>query len=152
MLPLIFTLFPFFQMENQCRQIMCIAPPPTAEQYMLQKNIIYSIGGNWPKYYDCGWILTEAYRHEWYKWPKIHSWFLVCQKSKTLARSWDILVNQNPWERHVALITSNYSQGSVYVLDYVAMNTRASYRKHALYEWTFVLDKECLLTRKIFPK
>lgn len=63
---LFFSLFsPFYYLPIQCEQIMSIAPPAvieTAEDYLLKKTIKYRYGANGPEYYDCGAVLTEAYR------------------------------------------------------------------------------------------
>lgn len=112
------------------------------EKYILDKRIEYRLWWNWPVYYDCWWVVTEVYRKMWYKWNKISSKTLQCKKSITLAKKYDILINPNI---HVALITSKYKNWSVQILDYVNTFHYPSYRYHGWINWTYVLDKNCLL-------
>lgn len=119
----------------------------TAEKYIRKTNITYCMWWNWPRCYDCGWIVTKALRQEWYSWPKISSNTTFCIKKNTQAKAWDILINTNTWQRHVALITSDYYRWSVWIIDYVQYFTRPSYRIHGLYRWVYVLDKNCLIDK-----
>lgn len=145
-------IYPIYYNTNMCHQNMCVHYEQNmkSEEFMLNKRIKYFMWWNGPVYYDCWGILTEAMRKEGYIGKKIHSWFLKCRKPNIQAKAWDILVNQNEWQRHVALITKDYKNGSVQILDYVAKNTAASYRKHSFYNNIFTLDKECLLSLKSY--
>lgn len=122
----------------------------SAENFMLTTPIKYSLWWNGPEYYDCGGIVTEALRQEGYIGKKIHSRFLKCRKPNNEAKTWDVLINQNDDDRHVALITSDYDNGVVEILDYVARGTVASYRSHTFYDNIFTLDKTCLLSLKSY--
>lgn len=120
-------------------------PNINAEQFLNQATIKYRLGWNWPNYYDCGGILTQALKQEWYIWPKITSHTTRCRIPNHQATYWDILVNTNTGQRHVALITSDYHNNKVQILDFVDHYTNASYRIHSLYRWVYVLDTRCLL-------
>ena len=149
---IILYLFPFLLFPNKCEQIMCIAPvveeAHTAENYLLKKSIHYVYWGNWPVNYDCGGVLTEAYRSVGYRGEKISSNIDYCFKNNRNAKPGDVLINKNIWERHVALITSHYKNWRVQILDYVEKNTIASYRMHSFYEWIMTVDRECLMRMK----
>lgn len=121
------------------------------ELYIKNKPIEYRLGGIWPKYYDCGWIVTEAYRKMGYKWFKLNSHFSLMDKSCIIplnkSKAWDVLINSNPWQWHVALITNNIGN-KVEILDYVNTHRHSSYRFHSSYSWVFALSKNCLLNQK----
>lgn len=112
------------------------------EKYLLNKRVEYRLWWNWPIYYDCWWIVTEVYRKMWYKWNKISSKTIQCKKDITKAKKYDILINPG---LHVAFVTSNYKDRSVQILDYVNTYHYPSYRLHWSINWTYVLDKNCLL-------
>lgn len=147
----LFFFIPFFSLQNKCEQIMCVAPKYSQESiienHILSKKIKYVYWWNWPHVYDCWWILTEAFRKAGYLWEKISSNIDYCFKKRKDALPWDILVNKNVWERHVALITGWYKNGQVVVLDYVEKNTISSYRKHWFYDGIFVVDRECIMRK-----
>lgn len=135
---------------NQCfAPPICKMPPlPVIEQYLLDTPIKYQMWWNWPVYYDCGGILTEAYKQDWYKGEKINSRFEYCIRwNPRNAQPWDVLVIRNE-PRHVALITSKYSHGTVEILDYYEKKTTASYRLHGIYAGIEVLSKDCLMSLK----
>lgn len=144
-----FSLFPFFFSQNSCEQNMCIAPiyaqEKIIEHHILTKKIKYVYWWNWPHVYDCWGILTEAFRLWWYKGEKISSNIDYCFKNRKNAMPWDVLVNKNIWQRHVALITEKYSNWKVVILDYVKNNTTSSYRMHWFYDGIFVVDRNCLM-------
>lgn len=143
-------IIPFFMVPNQCLATevnMCYNTGITAEQYLLTKKIKYQMWGNGPVYYDCWGVLTEAYRKEWYRWQKIHSWTYDCVKSPRNASPWDVLVKRDE-PRHVALITSYYHEWAVTILDYFEKNTKSSYRKYPIDKHTAVLSHDCLLSIK----
>ena len=118
------------------------------EQYLRNKKIEYRMWWSWPKYYDCWWVLTEAFRLVWYRWFKLNSHFYLmgknCKIQISEVKKWDVLVNTNEWQWHIALITKNLGR-TIEILDFVSKYNRSSYRIHGQYDWIYFLSKDCLL-------
>lgn len=119
------------------------------EKYIESKHIRYKLWWNWPIFYDCGGIITEALRLNWYKGKKIHSRTFDCvRNNKYNAKKGDILINRNEEERHVAYITSDAKNGLVEILDFYQNKTTASRRIHWLGKNIYVLSSDCLYSIK----
>lgn len=122
------------------------------ETYIKHKEIRYKLWALWPIYYDCWAVVTEALRHIWYRGFKLNSQFYLmeprCKQPLYKAKKGDILINSNPGQWHVALITQNLGRG-VQILDFVNGDKKHStYRQHWSYSWVTSLSKDCLLSQK----
>lgn len=121
------------------------------EQYIRNKEIRYKLGGIWPMYYDCGGVVTEAIRSVWYRGYKLNSRFSLmdptCRISANRAKPGDIMINENPWQWHVALITGS-NKKTLQILDYVKTHQYPSYRYHWIYQGVYAVSLECLLNQK----
>lgn len=125
------------------------------EQYIAHKEIHYKMWGIWPYWYDCGWIVTEAYRKIGYRWFKLnsHGYLMdpTCRIPLSRSRKWDVLINTNAWQWHVALISENIDW-RITILDYVSTHNRSSYRYHGNYSWVYAVSKDCMLNQKYWIK
>lgn len=118
------------------------------EKYIQDKKIEYRLWWNWPVYYDCWWVVTEAYRKLWYTGYKFNSklYWMKCQQSIYKSKKGDVLIDTNEWKNHVALITST-EWNKIKVLDYVNTFLKSSYRYYWIYPGLVSLDKDCLLNK-----
>lgn len=121
------------------------------EQYIRNKEIRYKLGGVWPTYYDCGGVVTEAIRSVWYRGYKLNSRFYLmdptCRISASRAKRGDIMINENPGQGHVALIT-DVSKKGLRILDYVKTHQYPSYRSHGIYPGVYAVSLDCILSQK----
>lgn len=125
------------------------------EAYLKLKPIHYKLWTDGPIYYDCWWIVTEAYRMVGYRWFKINSHYYLmetrCKIDPRKAKKWDLLINTNLGQWHVAFISENHYP-RMYILDYVNTHRYASYRYHSIYSWVEVMSKDCMLNQKYWIK
>lgn len=125
------------------------------EQYIRNKEIRYKLGWVWPVYYDCGGVVTEAIEAVGYRGYKLNSRYSLmdptCRISANRAKPGDIMINSNPGQWHVALITE-VSKKDLQILDYVKTHRYPSYRRHGIYPGVYAVSLECLLTQKHYLK
>lgn len=123
------------------------------EQYIRNKEIRYKLGGVWPTYYDCWGVVTEAIRSVGYRGYKLNSrYFLMdptCRIPANRAKPGDIMINENPGQGHVALITGS-GKKVLQILDYVKTHRYPSYRNHGIYSGVYAVSLDCLLTQKYY--
>jgi len=123
----------------------------TAKDYLINTQIEYCLWWVGPDCYDCWGIVSQALKQEWYRWKKISSYNFPqhCVIPPKSAKEWDVLINTNTWQRHVALITStyNYKTNDLWILDYVLKYNEAKYRQHSIYKNVYILSKSCLFYR-----
>lgn len=114
------------------------------ESYLLWKDIKYKLWSNGPIYFDCWWIVRSALKSIWYKWDKIWSSYVWKFKPFKLAKHWDLLINKNKWQRHVARISEWYHNWKVTLLDYATDFRKAKYREHSSWKWVYIIDMQRL--------
>lgn len=121
----------------------------TAEEYIRTTKLEYCLWWYGLPCTDCWWIVTQAIRQQWYRGPRISSYFQDprCLIKPSSMKPWDILINRNEWQRHVALITStyNYKSRDFWIIDYVQEHKKATYRLHSIYWDMHVFSTKCLI-------
>lgn len=145
-------LIPIYDNINQtCAQYIFMDKTDLVEKFLLEHPIKYKLWWKWPIYFDCGGAVDRAIHEVYWYNPWLNSWNSHKQhkniSKKNVIRG-DILINTNPGQNHVARIAWKNKDGTVTILDYYNNHTVATYRKHGIYKWIFIIRLPHHATRK----